>query len=152
MRRYVANGGQVIAASATETMLVFTNDTDQIVEVTRIRCGQDTHTTAEMYLIEAQRASAAGSGGSGVTPTKKEIGDPASDVAVTQGPTGEPTYTANTVFLTRHWNSVLGMEEVWTGEEAPVIPPSGIFGVKVTTPAGITSFTPDVEVEFTEKG
>lgn len=154
-RKYTVEGSQEVDGSGgavTETMLVATNPSDLVTTLTRIRTSQRTHLIAELYLLEVQRASAAGSGGSAPTPSKKDLGDPASTVVWGAGPTSEPTYSANTLLFSRNWNSTLGMEIVWTEDEGPVIPPDGIVGIKITAPTGTTAFTPECEVEFTEKG
>ncbi len=155
MRSYTVEGNQEVDGSGgdvTETQLTLTNPADQTARIRRIRIGQTTHTTAELYLAELQRTSTPGTGGSTPTPSLKDLGDSIAGVAVRAGPTVEPTYTANTLLMSRVWNAVLGMEQVWAQGEGPILPGQGIAGLKITALNGTTAFTPDVEIEWDEEG
>lgn len=134
-RIYAAVGGQTINATTTKTQLVLTAPSGRLVQLRRVMWSQDGHNAAETVLLEVLRASAAGSGGSSVTPEPYEAGDPASGSTVTSGPTTEPTYT--TTLLRVAVNTAIGRDIVW--DSGPVVPPSGIVGVRVVNRTGNTN-------------
>ncbi len=154
MRTYTVGGGQAVDASGgddEQTQLTLTNANDIVVRLLAIRVGQQTHATAQMYLLELQRTSDAGTGGSTPTPEKHESGDAASSVAARAGPAVEPTYTGIPL-LSRVFNSTLGTEKVWRADKAPVLSPSAFIGAKVGALSGTTAFTPFVEIDYEEIG
>lgn len=150
--RFTAQGGQSTGASATETALVVTASSTRMVKITRIRVSQKTHKTSEQYELRVQRASAAGSGGSSITPSPKEVNGGASGATVSSGPTSEPTYTSNTIQVDVNWNSMVGKDIILTDDQIIWVPVSGIIGFIVLTPSGTTTFTPTVEVDWEEIG
>jgi len=152
MRLYQARGGQSTAASGTETALVITAPSDCVVEIRRIRVSQNTHNSSEGYGLTVQRATAAGSGGAAVTAQPFEPSDAATSATVASGPTTEPTYTAGAIVADCNWNAVVGRDIVWAPGEGPKLAPTNILGIFVTSPAGATTFTPSVEIEFAEIG
>ena len=155
-RIYTVEGGQVIAASETQTMVTITCPSDAITKLRSIQVGQSTHETAEMYDIEVLRASADGTGGATPTPEPKESGDAAFGGTVRTGPAGEPTYTADAPLFKTAWNSVLGLTKVWRESEMPVLSPAGagntILGIRIILKAAMTTNTPQVLVELEEIG
>ncbi len=150
-RTYTISGGQSVAAAATETGLSLGTPGDLVMELLSVRCGQQTHETAEQYLLEILRASDAGSGGTTPTPAPRDEGDVASSVTVQDGPSTEPTYTGEPLF-SREWNSTLGMEKVFTEKERPLVSPSSFIGGRVTAIAGAVTFTMVMEFTFQEIG
>lgn len=151
-RVYTASGGQSVGSGAVETALVITAPADAVERIRRIRCSQEDHVVSEMYLVELLRASAAGSGGSSVTPAPKETGDSACGATVATGPTTEPTYSAVDPLLKQSWNAVLGFEIYWPEGEGPVLSPSAIAGIRISNTNGDETFTPLVTVELDEIG
>lgn len=150
---YKASGGQSIAANATETQLVLTAPSNRVVRLRRVSFGQDGHNNSETVLLEVLRATAAGSGGSGQTPqpTQPNLGTAAS--TVTAGPTTEPTYAAEEPYLQIPVNTALSRDYMWDPESAPIVPPSGIVGVRVTNRTGNTAIgSPRCDLEFEEIG
>lgn len=137
-RIYTATGGQTINANATRTQLVLTAPSNRLVRLRRVAFSQDGHNAAETVLLEVIRATAAGSGGSSVTPVPHEPQQGAAGSAVTSGPTTEPTYGSE-VLLRVALNTAIGREVMW--DEGPVIAPSGIVGVRVVNRTGNTNIT-----------
>jgi len=96
-----------------------------------------------------QRASAAGSTPTAITPAKMEVGDQAAASTVGGQPSmGEPTYTANTKIGFMGWASLAGYQFAPVPEERPIIPPSGIVGLRLNTAGTSTNY--DVEATFRE--
>ena len=155
-RKYNVEGGQSIAASATETMITITCPADAVTKLRSIDVSQSTHETAEMYDIEVLRATADGTGGDTPTPEPVESGDAAFGGTVRTGPAGEPTYTADEPLFKKAWNSVLGLSKVWREDEMPTLSPAGagntILGVRVILKAAMTTCVVQVNAQFEEVG
>ncbi len=150
-RIYTVVGGQSVVAATTETGVSLATPNDLVMKLRAVRVGQQTHETAEQYLLEVMRASDAGAGGGTPTPEKHDEGDTVSTVTVQAGPSTEPTYTG-VPLLSREWNSTLGMEKVWTEKDAPIVSPSSFIGGRVTALAGAVTFTMVMEFDFEEIG
>lgn len=150
---YKASGGQTIAANTAETQLVLTSAATRVVRLRRVSFSQDGHNNSETIVLQVMRATAAGSGGAGQTPqpTQPNLGAAAS--TVTAGPTTEPTYASEEPYLEIAVNTALGRDYMWDPESAPIVPPSGIVGVRITNRTGNTSITsPRCDLEFEEIG
>ena len=151
MNVYTVAGGQSTAASATETALRLTGPANRIVQIRRIRVSQATHTTSEQYTLAVKRASAAGSGGGAKTPVPVQANGGAAGTTAESGPTTEPTYTGSEIIIV-NWNSLVGRDLILPDGSEIVLPPSGIIGIYVVSAGGATTFTPSVEIEFSEIG
>jgi hypothetical protein len=152
---YYANYN-ITAIATAQTMMQLTATASICVEILSAFCSQTTNTTnfeAEAYL---QRASVAGATPTALTPGKEEVGDQAaaSTVGVQTGAGGgsmaEPTYTANTKFGMLGWASLAGWAFTPIPEERPVVPPSGIVGIRLNTVPASSTF--DTECRFREIG
>lgn len=148
---YTATGAQSIAANATETMLVVTAPSTRVEVIDRFSFGQDGHNNSETVLVEFLRATAAGSGGSAVTPQPDQVNQGATGATVSRSPTTEPTYPAEEPYRKFVVNVALG-------RDVPVfppivVPPSGIVGMRVTNRTGNTAISsPRAELHFNEVG
>jgi hypothetical protein len=147
-RIFTAKGGQSTAASATKTQIRVTAHTNRSIRLRRVRVAQSTHKTGEQYDVALQECSAAGTD-TAHTP------HPYDGISTFQGTCGinssvEPTYTSGKQHINTSWNSVLAYERLWADGKGPEIAGAGIIGLKITTPSGTTTFTPNCELEFEE--
>jgi hypothetical protein len=152
-RVYKVSGGQSIAANATETQLVITAPSNRVVRLRRVAFGQDGHNNSETILLEMLRATAAGSGGAAPTPQPVQVNQGAAGSTIGDGPTTEPTYASEEPYLQIAVNTALGRDYVFDPESAPIVPPSGIAGIRVVNRTGNTAISsPRCELEFEEIG
>lgn len=150
-RIYSAAGGQAINANTTRTQLVLTAPSNRLVRLRRVMFSQDGHNAGETVLLEVIRATAAGSGGSSVTPVPLEPQQGAAGSTISSGPTTEPTYDSNAILLQTAVNTAIGRDIVW--EDGPIVGPSGIVGIRVNNRTGNTNIgSARCLVEFEEIG
>lgn len=144
--------GQSQAASSTETNIEVTAASNRLCKVDRTIVSQSTHKTSEQYEVQWQRVTTTGTG-TAYTPLLDEPNSGAVGFTVEVDSSVEPTYTASTVLLDVHWNSLTGKDipaalfgsELW-------IAPSALLGSKIITPSGTTTFTPRHYAHLTELG
>lgn len=136
---YWVTGGQPIAANTTKTQLVLTAAANRIAVIDRVQFGQDGHNNSETVLLEVKRATAAGSGGSAVTPQPDQVNQGAAGYTCSRGPTTEPTYAAEEPYLSITVNTALGRDYVVM--PPIVIPPGGIVGIRIVNRTGNTNIT-----------
>lgn len=148
-RIFTQSGGQSQAASQTETHVQLIADSTRGLRIRRIRITQVTHKTSEQHTLRVQRTSAEGSGGTTPTPVPRD------GISVFQGTarinqTTEPTFTSVPIFLERAFNTLIGVNEVFDHDEAPYIEGGQRVAITIVSPAGTTTMTPNVEVDFEE--
>lgn len=136
---YWVQGGQTINANATETQLVITAAANRIAIIDRVMFGQDGHNNSETVLVEAKRATAAGSGGTAVTPQPEQPNQGAAGFSCSKGPTTEPTYPAEVEYLQVPVNTALGRDILL--DKPIVVPPSGIVGIRIVNRTGNSNIT-----------
>lgn len=144
-------GAASTAASITDTDLEIVAGTAALIEIDRIRVGQDTHKTSEQFTLQGQRITTTGTGTS-TTPQLDEVQSAALGAArigtCKTVDTVEPTYTASTINLQAKVNSLTGRDIVYPPGSRFYISPSALYGVAVITPAGTTTATYTVESHF----
>lgn len=143
--------GQSCAASITKTCVEITASSTRPVAITRIRVSQATHKDDQQYQCVIQRVTTSGTG-TAYTPLLTEPNSGAVGFTVEINSTSEPTYTASTILMQFSWNSKVGRDVILTPEQWIYIAPSAIVGLKIVTPSGATTYTPDVEVHCLEIG
>lgn len=144
-------GSQSTAASLTDTNLEIVAGTASIIELDRVRVGQDTHKTSEQFTLQGQRVTTTGTG----TSTTPLLDEPQS-AALGSARIGtcktamsvEPSYTASTVYIQAKVNSLTGRDVVYPPGSRFYISPSALFGIAVITPSGTTTATYVCESHF----
>lgn len=151
-RPFSVEAGQSQAASATETNIEVTAAATVLVRINRLAVSQSTHKTSEQYDVRGQRVTTTGTG-TAYTEILKEPGDAlAAGTVVEINSSVEPTYTANTVYPNRSWNSLTGRDIVFPPGQELYVAPSALWGSYIVTPSGTTTMTPHHEAEMEEIG
>ena len=148
-----------IAVTALQDLFEILAPSDAVVKVHRIHIGQTSDfgdAQEEILRVETVRgvgAVTSGSGGSAVTPSINESGDPAFGGTVERNNTtrlaaGSGTLTTLEQFT---WNVRIPFDLVYTPEERPTISPGNYWTVSLPTNP-IDSITMSGEVVFEEIG
>lgn len=144
-------GSQSTAASITDTDLEIVAGSAALIQMTRLRVGQDTHKTSEQFTLQGQRVTTTGTGTSTVPqldePQAAALGAPRIGTCKT-ALSVEPTYAASTINMQAKVNSLTGRDVVFPPGQEFYISPSALYGVAVVTPAGTTTATYVVESKF----
>jgi len=140
-RVYVARM-DAISVAAAKTLIDLTAPSTAVLEILRAWISQDTSETSTQEVAEIGRKTAAGAGGAAFTPVKFAVGDSASGVTASIGPTGEGS--GYSVLIREGFNLVNGWLYLPVPEERIQVPPSGIISLKlaqvtatITVSAGI---------------
>jgi hypothetical protein len=126
----------IAALSAARDLIEITAPSTGIVELVSVYVSQDSDdatSESEMLPVIIQRASASGSGGSALTPSKLGGLTSAASSVVEGGNTSAATLSG--VALHRDTFNVLsGYQWVPVEHERPVVPPSGLIVVRLDAP------------------
>jgi len=148
---YTANFQTVSLSAGPQTLLQLTAPPGACIEILEAFVTDLNNANNQQLEIFLQRASAAGGSPTVLTPSKHEPGDQASASTVGAVPTSEPTYTANTKLGMQGVPSVGGYQFAPIPEKRPIVPPSGIIGLKINTPSFAATIF-DVELTYREIG
>lgn len=152
--RYTAQGVITGVTTGPRTIWQLTCPSDAVVAIWRVRLLQLTKALAadaQALRWIVQRASAAGSSPTSVTPRPMEVGFAAAGSTFGQAPTGAPTLTGDPL-VNGGFNNLSAQDE-WTalGPAGPLwLSPSGIVACQVVPT--ITSSDIGYLVEFEEIG
>lgn len=137
-----------VAVTAAQDLIEIVAPSDGVCIIDRVEVSQETQTSSEALAIQLHRSSASGTGTS-ATPRPIQAGDAAF------GGTAEVDHSADTtpsvVLLRSGWNVLAPY--IWhpTPEERIIVPPSGVFVVRLESAPG-ASMTMSAVVSFREIG
>jgi hypothetical protein len=141
-----------VAATAAQDLFQILAPADSVVVLHSLYISQSSDAgdaESEMLNVLIHRGSTNGSGGSTPTPTPLHLGDAAAGTVVEANNTSQGT--EGTIIHAESFNSMAGLQIVWTPETRPIISPSDLLHIEMqTTPAD--SLTMSGTVYFEELG